>query len=177
MWMTFRQKRMATVLALLSYLMVLGTGVSAQQKPYVSPLPKGSMTATDDDGRFVRCMPPTSQKIPNFKELCEQFLGDNKLVRVAIPEPRLSKHDWITPADYPRELRGSGKQGIVTIEVSISASGAVTACRVMKSSGFAELDDAACDATLRKAKFLPRLGQDGRPVDSTYGRSIRWVAH
>lgn len=176
MSIAYNQMRMAALLAAFNFLMVSNTSVSAQQQPYVSPLPKGSTTRTDDNGHFVRCMPPSQQKIPNFKELCDQFLSDNKLVRAAIPEPRLSKYDWITPADYPRELQGSGAQGIVAIEVSISASGAITACRVTKSSGFAELDDAACDATLRKAKFLPRLGQNGLPVDSTYGRSIRWVA-
>jgi protein TonB len=177
MLMACNKNRIAAATAIFNLLMLLSPSASAQeQPPYVSPLPKGSTTHTDDDGRFVRCMPPPEQKIPNFKELYDRFLSDNKRVRVAIPEPRFDKYDWITPADYPRELRGSGKQGIVGIEVSIGASGAITACRVTKSSGSAELDAAACDATLRKAKFLPRLGRDGLPMDSTYSRSIRWLA-
>ena len=153
-----------------------GLNALAQERPYVSPLPEGSGVVPDDNGRLVRCSPPPGKKIPNFKVLCDQYIRENRLARVAIPDRSFSRSDWITSADYPRELLGSRKQGQVMIEVSISEAGVVTGCEVLKSSGVLELDKAACDATLRKARFLSRLDRDGKPAPASYTRWVRWVA-
>ena len=78
----------------------------------------------------------------------------------APPKPRRS----IKP-DYPKGARQRGEQGDVVLEIRVDASGAVDGVKVVGSSGFAELDDAAVRAA-KAARFSPaRSGRD--PVAST----------
>ena len=67
----------------------------------------------------------------------------------APPRPRRS----IRP-DYPRGARLRGEQGEVELELEVGADGRVSSVRVARSSGFAELDDAAL-AAVRTARFIP----------------------
>lgn len=55
---------------------------------------------------------------------------------------------------YPREARRKGWEGVVEIEVEVSASGIWTSARVLRSSGHGILDDAALEA-LRQARYEP----------------------
>jgi len=67
----------------------------------------------------------------------------------APPSPKRS----IRP-DYPKGARQRGEQGAVVLEIQVDAKGAVSGTKVVVSSGFAELDEAAVKAA-RKAKFRP----------------------
>ena len=78
----------------------------------------------------------------------------------APPKPRCN----IRP-DYPKGARQRGEQGDVILEIRVNAEGTVDGVKVVVSSGFGELDEAAVKAA-RMAKFSPaRSGHD--PVAST----------
>ncbi len=66
------------------------------------------------------------------------------------------------PLHYPRLARRMGKQGVVLLEVVVSASGMVTDVKVASGSGSELLDAAALDA-VRGWRFAPGL-RNGRPV-------------
>lgn len=63
---------------------------------------------------------------------------------------------------YPALARRRDEQGRVVVRVQVSASGAVLAASVARSSGFATLDDAAREAA-QGCRFIP-ASRDGRPV-------------
>lgn len=65
---------------------------------------------------------------------------------------------------YPRGARRRGEEGDVTLEVLIAAEGAVKDVRIVESSGFRELDEAAVSAA-KASRFSPaRAG--GAEVES-----------
>lgn len=66
------------------------------------------------------------------------------------------------PPLYPRLARRMGKQGVVLLEVVVSALGTVTDVKVASGSGSELLDAAALDA-VRGWRFSPGL-RNGRPV-------------
>ena len=67
--------------------------------------------------------------------------------------------------DYPKGARQRGEQGDVVLEIRVNEKGTVDDVRVVSSSGFAELDEAAAKAA-KGAKFSPaRSGRE--PVAST----------
>ena len=67
--------------------------------------------------------------------------------------------------DYPKGARQRGEQGDVVVELRVNAGGAVDEVKVVETSGFPELDEAAVKAACA-AKFSPaRSGRD--PVAST----------
>ena len=77
----------------------------------------------------------------------------------APPKPKKS----IRPV-YPDGARRRGEEGDVVVEISVDERGGVVDARVVVSSGFNDLDDAACKAA-KTAKFTPAR-RGSRPVSS-----------
>lgn len=57
----------------------------------------------------------------------------------------------------------------------MSRKGEVTACTIIDSSGNDELDNAACNAIIRRARFTPARDENGNAAPSSYSNKVRWV--
>ena len=55
---------------------------------------------------------------------------------------------------YPRSARRRGREGLVTLEITVSDSGLVSKANVVRSSGYSDLDAAAVSA-VSTARFAP----------------------
>jgi len=73
---------------------------------------------------------------------------------------------------YPRLSRIHGEEGIVLLEAEITFDGKPARVRILRSSGYRRLDDAAV-AALKRATFFPARPPGG-PVASTKRVSIRF---
>lgn len=67
--------------------------------------------------------------------------------------------------EYPKGARQRGEQGTVVLDAVVGAAGRAADISVIRSSGYADLDEAAVHA-LRAAKFRPAKYK-GRAVEST----------
>ena len=76
---------------------------------------------------------------------------------------------------YPRASKALGEQGVVVLEVFVTADGAVGDIRVNHSSGFDRLDDSALHA-VRQWHFIPAR-QGGKPVAMWYKQPITFDLH
>jgi len=91
------------------------------------------------------------------------------------PQPRNEPAGWVRTTDYPaRDIR-EGNEGTTRILLSVDAGGEVLDCRIARSSGHESLDEAACSAVKRRARFDPATNGEGEKVAGTYSNSIRWV--
>jgi periplasmic protein TonB len=63
---------------------------------------------------------------------------------------------------YPMDAQRAGEEGTVAIKVFVGANGKIRAVRMLKSSGFDRLDNAALESVLAW-EFKPAT-QDGKPV-------------
>ena len=113
---------------------------------------------------------PSSPKFPEPKEEPRQLIPHppSPIPPIAPRQARLDAPPRpkrnIRP-DYPKGARQRGEQGDVILEIRVNAGGTVDDVKVVTSSGFAELDEAAVKAA-KAAKFSPaRSGHD--PVAST----------
>ena len=66
---------------------------------------------------------------------------------LAVPGVRVPK------PEYPAIARRWGHEGTVVLEIVIAAEGSVSDARVLKSSGYDELDEAAIDIVLKRWRF------------------------
>jgi len=114
---------------------------------------------------------PTMKETEDRPAQLKQSNNSNNQTLSAPAAPRQARVDappspkrTIRP-DYPKGARQRGEQGEVTLEIDVDADGAVTRTKVVVSSGFAELDEAAVKAA-QKAKFRPAKS-GGRSVAST----------
>jgi TonB family protein len=82
--------------------------------------------------------------------------------------------DWITEHDYPMEALVHGEQGTVAILWAIDTDGRVRKCIPEISSGNQALDKAACDAIVRRGKYHPAIGKNGKPIVSHQSRRVVW---
>lgn len=57
--------------------------------------------------------------------------------------------------DYPVRALREGRQGSVTIVLTVGTDGRPKSCAIASSSGHVDLDRAACQSALRLTGFLP----------------------
>jgi protein TonB len=69
--------------------------------------------------------------------------------------------------DYPNRAQREGREGTVTMRITVGANGRVSACTVTGSSGHSDLDSAACRGMQRYARFEPALNDAGNPISAT----------
>lgn len=80
----------------------------------------------------------------------------------------------VTASDFPATSRD--KQGITRFEMTVGADGKPLSCSVTTSSGYADLDSAACKAFLKRARFTPARDEKGVAVPGRYKGSVSWKA-
>ena len=76
--------------------------------------------------------------------------------------------------DYPPGALRARHQGTVLVRVRIGADGRAIECRTLVSSGHASLDNASCNALVRRARMTPALGPDGRPTAADMVARVTW---
>ncbi len=82
--------------------------------------------------------------------------------------------NWIVTDDYPETVVSKGAQGTSIILWTIGLNGRAADCRTVVTSGEVELDKAACAAILKRARYAPALGFDGKPMISHSTRKVAW---
>ena len=74
---------------------------------------------------------------------------------------------------YPLIARRLGKEGVVLLEVLVAPDGHAADVRVLRSSGFAPLDDSAVTTVRERWRFIPQR-RGGVPVESRVTVPIRF---
>ena len=79
----------------------------------------------------------------------------------------------VTSDDYPSDALLGDEEGKAAAVYVVGLDGKATDCRIVISSHSSSLDDATCLA-IRRARFKPAIGLDGKPMVSTAASSIDW---
>ena len=99
------------------------------------------------------------------------------------PKPSVAKRavargnpaSWVTTEDYPSRALREGQEGVTGIGFDITADGRVQNCHTVSTSGFPELDDAACRNFTRRARYAPAQDADGNKIaENGMSQRIRW---
>src|SRR5437870_4118024 len=74
---------------------------------------------------------------------------------------------------YPLVARRLGKEGVVLLEILVAPDGRAADVRILRSSGFAPLDDSAVTTVRERWRFIPQR-RGGVPVESRVTVPIRF---
>jgi len=85
--------------------------------------------------------------------------------------PAIVNLNFCRPA-YPRDALLRSEQGIVKLEFTVGVKGRLIGSRILKSSGFRELDTAALTA-LMHCSFKPAY-RNGVPVQASFTIDYTW---
>ena len=91
-----------------------------------------------------------------------------------MPATDPAEHLWFTDSDYPSDALRAGEQGDVIARMDVSATGTVTKCAVVGSSGSNSLDSATCNSALRVGRFNPAIALDGQLTQSVRIVRVVW---
>lgn len=80
----------------------------------------------------------------------------------------------LTNADYRRTRPPEGAAGTVVVSYRIRADGRVDGCTVLRSSGYAVLDEATCSLIEQRFRFEPARDAGGRPIDWEVRTDYTW---
>jgi TonB family protein len=94
----------------------------------------------------------------------------NSLQRGSFPDRPRRLSETILDG-YPQGAVQNNRGGTVRAAVLINASGAPTDCKIIATSGFVDLDRAACTG-LMKGRYAAALDADGKAVDSFWTTRI-----
>jgi protein TonB len=75
--------------------------------------------------------------------------------------------------EYPPVSRRLGEQGSVILEVLVDANGRATDAKIVQSSGFPRLDEAALEGVKTSYRFVPGT-VDGKPQPMRYTFKFTW---
>jgi len=82
----------------------------------------------------------------------------------------------ITARDYPRDLGNAHVGGRVSVTLTVEPNGRVSSCRLIRSSGSAELDALTCRLMQQRFRFRPSTDRYGRPVRDEVDWDYDWIA-
>jgi protein TonB len=101
--------------------------------------------------------------------------ANNVLIHEAVlAPPAVDPHNPLTQPPYPPAAIRSGAQGKLALQVLVATDGRVRDARVLESSGFATLDQAAVEEARRHWRLRPGT-RDGIPFEQWY--TLRVVFH
>lgn len=92
----------------------------------------------------------------------------------ADPVPANNPGTWVRTEDYPSWAVRYEVDGVVRFSVDVDASGRVTGCEIVGSSGVPELDEIACAKISERALFRPARDDKGNAVAGKWANSVRW---
>ena len=80
----------------------------------------------------------------------------------------------VIASDY--QPRDYNKEGTTRFELLVGADGKPISCTTTVSSGHQVLDQSACNAFVKRAKFSPAKDESGNPTAGRYKGSVTWKA-
>ena len=90
------------------------------------------------------------------------------------PIPASNPGSWVVSTDYPDGMLREGKQGLVHFRLMVGTDGRPTSCHVQQVTTSAEFAEAACRGLMKRAKFDPALGADGRPIAAYWRTTVNF---
>lgn len=80
----------------------------------------------------------------------------------------------IDPRDYPADARARRVEGEVAVVLLVRSDGRVGDCRIDRSSGDRDLDEATCGLIVDRFRYRPALNAYREPVEDEAGWVQRW---
>ena len=80
----------------------------------------------------------------------------------------------ITNADYPKTAATARQGGTVTAHFTIDTNGRANRCRIVKSSGNADIDATTCRLIEQRFRYEPARNKAGQPISDVTGWQQTW---
>lgn len=87
-------------------------------------------------------------------------------------KPRNDPAQWVRASDLPRIDKNAA---VTTFDLTVDETGKVIRCVIIVESGSASLDQAICNAVMKRARFRPAMEAEEQPAFSIYRDRVVWL--
>jgi TonB family protein len=122
---------------------------------------------------FACRTPATVEVLPSGMARCNAGVAEVAiplLVSASLKNPG----SIITASDYPAS--NHDKEGTTRFDLIVGPDGKPVSCTTTQSSGHAVLDQTACNAFMKRARFSPAKNANGAFTTGRYRGSVTWKA-
>lgn len=91
------------------------------------------------------------------------------------PQPLGNRAAWFHDGDYPITALDRGGSGITVVRYIVGTDGKLSDCVTVSPSGDNALDRASCAVMLKRGRYAPAIGADGKPVAVPQIYSVMWM--
>jgi TonB family protein len=103
-------------------------------------------------------------------------LDDEEFKKVAEQPVLLTPlRDLIKSSDYPEGAIAARRKGTTHVLWRVERDGLVPDCKIIKTSGAADLDALACKLIKKRARYKPAIDKNGQPIGTWQAQKFRWV--
>jgi protein TonB len=141
----------------------------------VTPVPPVRLDSSTVDIDTTPILPPITSDVVRVVPPIDLGPPAMPSIKPAIASPRNDPGQWVTTNDYRSSWILREYAGTARFDLSVSASGRVTDCRITRSTGHSALDDATCTLIAKRARFKPATDASGNKIAGSYSSAIRWV--
>lgn len=92
----------------------------------------------------------------------------------AYPEPKKSWASYASPYDYPASALSALAEGETHALIDVSPEGRASNCRVIRTSGNQEIDEATCMIVTKRARYDPARNYEGGAIAAPFYLTFRW---
>ena len=85
-----------------------------------------------------------------------------------------AENSWRVEADYPAKALREGREGTTVVWILVGKDGLPKDCGIVSSSGWDDLDEAACERIERRARYRPATDGRGNAIESHTLFTTRW---
>jgi TonB family protein len=96
------------------------------------------------------------------------------LVNAVVAAAPATPLPWYRFEDYPIKAFTQEWKGAATFELLVDPQGRPADCKIVQSTGHAQLDKQTCFIAMHRARFTPARGPDGTPVYGSYRSMVKW---
>lgn len=91
------------------------------------------------------------------------------------PTPRSNPVMWLSGADFPKEMTGTGQSGVVAFRLVVASDGIPEKCTIVSMDGAEAFRELTCSLLMKRATFNPAKDKDGVPIRGIYSNQVRWL--
>jgi TonB family protein len=124
------------------------------------------------NGRLVRCWDGSTRG--EFEYCPFAPPRTNSRNRVIEPVPIGGRGNWISAKDYPPMALHNKWIGTTGVAMTMNAVGRVESCEIVRTSGYAALDDRTCQLLQARATYKPAMAADGVTPIRIIKTSVVW---
>ena len=122
------------------------------------------------NGKEIGIPVPDSKKAMRMLQQCvdkklpEWGVDAKAYDSLQVPALNIDGRPFMTGSDLPEDVVTLPRISNAIIRLNVDATGKVTKCAVVVSSGSKDTDDATCSSAIRSGWLKPAIGADGKPA-------------